>query len=130
LYIAKPKHLGLRDTVFQKLLIATHTHYYTVLNTVMANVEVLAFAMQQPIFVCAYSRWHMPFATAAVGNSPASIVSITGDSQSASTDTTASASASANSRSSSSAAYFEKSKLTGATMLHIKGLREGYVMPL
>eukprot|EP00953_Heterococcus_sp_UTEX-ZZ885_P036072 18599-Heterococcus_DN1.PRE.1 len=73
----------------------------------------------------AASRWHMPFATATVGNSPASIVSITGDSQSASTDTTATASSS--SRSSAAAAHFEKSKLTGATMLHIKGLKEGRV---
>jgi hypothetical protein len=68
----------------------------------------------------------MPFATAAAGNSPASIVSITGDSQSASTDSTAGSTAS--SRSSANAAYFEKSKLTGVTMLHIKGLREGYVL--
>jgi hypothetical protein len=67
----------------------------------------------------------MPFATAVVGNSPASIVSITGDSQSASTDTSATATASTTSRSLAGAAYFEKSKLTGATMLHIKGLKEG-----
>eukprot|EP00953_Heterococcus_sp_UTEX-ZZ885_P036075 18600-Heterococcus_DN1.PRE.1 len=108
-----------------KVLLATHTHNYTVLKTVTTNVELLVFAVTHALLVCIISRWHMPFATAAVGNSPASIVSITGDSQSASTDTTTTASTT--SRSSSSAAYFEKSKLTGTTMLHIKGLKEGRV---
>jgi hypothetical protein len=130
LHTVQLKHLRLPDTLFEKLLIATHTHSCTVVNTVMTYVELFAFAVQHSAFLCASSRWHMPFATAAVGNSPASIVSITGDSQSASTDTAATTTASATSRSTTAAAYFEKSKLTGATMLHIKGLREGYVLSL